>query len=173
MWSRLFIPDPGSGSLLFTHYGSKIPDPGGKKAPEPGPGSATLFKSQIFASTRRFRALLNNIRIFWRNLAQRHTVIVWLSTNFLTPLKDHFHTKIKSSFTCGIAEIHIVWRLLDEYRAGQVLTAPWKNFYIIVFIRFGGIMPFFLNLFLSYTIYIHVLLITKKKYDSLYLLYFG
>jgi hypothetical protein len=39
-------PDPkhcvaaGSGSLLFT---SRIPDPGVKKAPDPGSGSATLL----------------------------------------------------------------------------------------------------------------------------------
>ncbi len=33
---------PGSGSWLFTHPGFRIPDPGVKKAPDPGSGSATL-----------------------------------------------------------------------------------------------------------------------------------
>ncbi len=42
MWSGLFIPDPGSGCWLSTHPGSRIPDPGVKKAPDPGSGSATL-----------------------------------------------------------------------------------------------------------------------------------
>ena len=36
------IPDPGSGCWLSTHPGSRIPDPGVKKAPDPGSGSATL-----------------------------------------------------------------------------------------------------------------------------------
>jgi hypothetical protein len=35
------IRDPGSGKNLF-----RIPDPGVKKAPDPGSGSATLKKSQ-------------------------------------------------------------------------------------------------------------------------------
>jgi hypothetical protein len=34
--SRMFIPDPGSGFF-------SIPDPGVKKAPDSGPGSATLI----------------------------------------------------------------------------------------------------------------------------------
>ncbi len=42
IWSGLFIPDPGSGCWLSTHPGSRIPDPGVIKAPDPG--SATLFK---------------------------------------------------------------------------------------------------------------------------------
>jgi hypothetical protein len=53
IWSGLSIPDPeygsrirntdpGSGSWFFTHLGSRIPDPGVKKAPDPGSGSATL-----------------------------------------------------------------------------------------------------------------------------------
>ncbi len=35
---RLFIPDPGSRIWMLTFY----PDPGVKKAPDPGSGSATL-----------------------------------------------------------------------------------------------------------------------------------
>jgi hypothetical protein len=42
IWSGLFIPDPGSGCWLSTHPGSRIPDPGVKKAPDPGSRSATL-----------------------------------------------------------------------------------------------------------------------------------
>jgi hypothetical protein len=37
------IRDPGSGK-----NSSRIPDPGGKKAPDPGSGSATLIKIYIF-----------------------------------------------------------------------------------------------------------------------------
>jgi hypothetical protein len=42
------VPDPGSrgqkgtGSRILTFYPSRIPDPGVKKAPDPGYGSATL-----------------------------------------------------------------------------------------------------------------------------------
>jgi hypothetical protein len=44
----LFIPeqDPGSGTCFFTHL--SIPDPGVKKAPNPGSGSATLNASNFF-----------------------------------------------------------------------------------------------------------------------------
>jgi hypothetical protein len=34
---------PGSGSCLITYPGTRIPDPGIKKAPNPGSGSATLL----------------------------------------------------------------------------------------------------------------------------------
>jgi hypothetical protein len=37
MLSNIWIWDPGSGKNLF-----RIPDPGVKKAPDPGSGSATL-----------------------------------------------------------------------------------------------------------------------------------
>ncbi len=38
IWSGLFIPDPhpGSGPWFYTHTGSRIPDLGGKKAPDAG-----------------------------------------------------------------------------------------------------------------------------------------
>ncbi len=36
IWFELFIPDPGSGCWLSTHPGSRILDPGVKKAPDPG-----------------------------------------------------------------------------------------------------------------------------------------
>jgi hypothetical protein len=36
--SKIWVWDPGSGKNLF-----RIPDPGVKKAPDPGYGSATLF----------------------------------------------------------------------------------------------------------------------------------
>ncbi len=47
------IRDPGSGKNLF-----RIPDPGVKKAPDPGSGSATLvfwIKSPIFSSKTKIR----------------------------------------------------------------------------------------------------------------------
>jgi hypothetical protein len=40
------IRDPGSGKNLF-----RIPDPGVKKAPDPGSGSATLEKSATYYSS--------------------------------------------------------------------------------------------------------------------------
>jgi hypothetical protein len=40
--SRIRIPDPDLYFLSIPDPGSKIPDPGFKKAPDPGPGSATL-----------------------------------------------------------------------------------------------------------------------------------
>jgi hypothetical protein len=38
--SRIWVRDPGSGKNLF-----RIPDPGVKKVPDPGSGSATLVFS--------------------------------------------------------------------------------------------------------------------------------
>jgi hypothetical protein len=38
--SKIWVWDPGSGKNLF-----QIPDPGVKKAPDPGSGSATLINS--------------------------------------------------------------------------------------------------------------------------------
>jgi hypothetical protein len=40
--SKIWIWDPGSGKNLF-----RIPDPGVKKAPDPGSGSATLVEVRI------------------------------------------------------------------------------------------------------------------------------
>jgi hypothetical protein len=53
--SKIWVWDPGSGKNLF-----RIPDPGVKKAPDPGSGSATLlthkshvgFLSGIFSPDR-------------------------------------------------------------------------------------------------------------------------
>ncbi len=51
IWSGMFIPDPylRSGSWFF--YPSGILDTGVKKAPDPGSGSATLTKRNIFNPT--------------------------------------------------------------------------------------------------------------------------
>jgi hypothetical protein len=40
--------DLGSGIRKKTYSGSRIPDPGVKKAPDPGSGSATLSKWLLF-----------------------------------------------------------------------------------------------------------------------------
>jgi hypothetical protein len=40
MLSKIWVWDPGSGKSLF-----RIPDPGVKKAPDPGSGSATLLSA--------------------------------------------------------------------------------------------------------------------------------
>jgi len=37
------VVHPASGSWLFIHHGSRSPDPGVKKAPDPGSRSATLL----------------------------------------------------------------------------------------------------------------------------------
>jgi hypothetical protein len=39
------VVHPGSRILMLTFYPSRIPDPGVKKAPDPGSGSTTLQKS--------------------------------------------------------------------------------------------------------------------------------
>ncbi len=39
--SKIWVRDPGSGIRKKTYSGSQIPDPGVKKAPDPGSGSAT------------------------------------------------------------------------------------------------------------------------------------
>jgi hypothetical protein len=39
---KIWVRDPGSGKNLF-----RIPDPGVKKAPDPGSGSATLHIARI------------------------------------------------------------------------------------------------------------------------------
>jgi hypothetical protein len=42
------IRDPRSGiRKKKIHPGSRIPDPGGEKAPDPGSGSATLLREKI------------------------------------------------------------------------------------------------------------------------------
>ena len=45
------IRDPRSGiqDPEKTYSGSRIPDPGVKKAPDPGSGSATLINSEMFS----------------------------------------------------------------------------------------------------------------------------
>jgi hypothetical protein len=40
----LFIPDPDPESRIQGVKKHRIPDPGGKKAPDPGSGSATLLR---------------------------------------------------------------------------------------------------------------------------------
>jgi hypothetical protein len=42
---------PGSRIRMLTFYQSRIPDPGVKKAPDPGSGSATLVVISIFVET--------------------------------------------------------------------------------------------------------------------------
>ncbi len=42
--SKIWVWDPGSGKNLS---GSRIPNPGVKKAPDPGSGSATLAEQQV------------------------------------------------------------------------------------------------------------------------------
>jgi hypothetical protein len=46
MLSKIWVWDPGSGKNLF-----RIPDPGVKKAPDPGSGSATLINTERFYSS--------------------------------------------------------------------------------------------------------------------------
>jgi hypothetical protein len=44
--SKIRVWDPGSGKTLF-----RIPDPGVKKAPDPGSGSATLLNAFLYIET--------------------------------------------------------------------------------------------------------------------------
>jgi hypothetical protein len=46
--SKIWVWDPGSGKNLF-----RIPDPGVKKAPDPGSGSATLL--EILSRRKNYR----------------------------------------------------------------------------------------------------------------------
>jgi hypothetical protein len=41
------VVDPEPRIRMLTFYPSRIPDPGVKKAPDPGSGSATLKKSPV------------------------------------------------------------------------------------------------------------------------------
>jgi hypothetical protein len=50
--SKIWVWDPGSGKNLF-----RIPDPGVKKAPDPGSGSATLFNMQLCTLSTALRLL--------------------------------------------------------------------------------------------------------------------
>jgi hypothetical protein len=43
------VVHPGSRIRMLTFYPSRIPDPGVKKAPDPGSGSATLLKNTNYA----------------------------------------------------------------------------------------------------------------------------
>ncbi len=47
IWSGLFIPDPDADFLP-----SRIPDPGVKKAPNPGSGSATLVRVSLMSTQK-------------------------------------------------------------------------------------------------------------------------
>jgi hypothetical protein len=49
MLSNIWVWDPGSGKKLF-----RIPDPGVKKAPDPGSGSATLVGGQYFGRRKMY-----------------------------------------------------------------------------------------------------------------------
>jgi hypothetical protein len=51
------VVHPGSRIWMMTFYPSRIPDPGVKKSPDPGSGSATLyylFSNYIFMNARIF-----------------------------------------------------------------------------------------------------------------------
>ena len=73
--SKIWVWDPGSGKDLF-----RIPDPGVKKAPDPGSGSATLKRSFNFSRCTveegnfehliNFKAFLKIWRIFFRPFFQ-------------------------------------------------------------------------------------------------------
>ncbi len=52
LWSGMLIPDPGSGSWFF--YPSRIPDPGVKKAPDPGSGSAHCMQPTLTQQITNF-----------------------------------------------------------------------------------------------------------------------
>ncbi len=47
--SVMFIPDPDPGSGIMVFYPSRIPNPGVKKAPDHGSGSATLIMEVCFS----------------------------------------------------------------------------------------------------------------------------
>jgi hypothetical protein len=54
--SKIWVRDPGSGKNLF-----QIPDPGVKKAPDPGSGSATLKKRIVGL---RFQLISSFLKFF-------------------------------------------------------------------------------------------------------------
>jgi hypothetical protein len=48
------VVHPGSQIRMLTFYPSRFPDPGVKKAPDPGSGSATLIKGRICNRVRNY-----------------------------------------------------------------------------------------------------------------------
>ncbi len=80
IWSRMLIPDPGSGLFSIPDPGSglfSIPDPGAKKAPDPGSGSITLDFQYIQLPRFLFAVQYGNVQecctrylnnVLWRNL---------------------------------------------------------------------------------------------------------
>jgi hypothetical protein len=55
---------PGSGSRIRIFYPSRIPDPGVKKAPDPGSGSATLKVSRLLIRTEEKRKNWMSLGLF-------------------------------------------------------------------------------------------------------------
>jgi hypothetical protein len=83
--SKIWVWDPGSGKNLFRipDPGSRIPDPGVKKAPDPGSGSATLILS---VHNRGIEGLLNGY-------AMSYPIYEYFAipNNVLAYLKGHYH----------------------------------------------------------------------------------
>jgi hypothetical protein len=59
------IRDPGSGKNLF-----RIPDPGVKKAPDPGSGSATLDSVYVMLVSREIVYLNNTVNSLFLHLSK-------------------------------------------------------------------------------------------------------
>jgi hypothetical protein len=78
--SKIWIWDPGSGKNLY-----RIPDPGVKKAPDPGSRSATLWECVVYlAKSSPLRvhtrivlqwATFNEVSIAWKKLIQKVKII--------------------------------------------------------------------------------------------------
>jgi hypothetical protein len=84
--SKICIWDPGSGKNLF-----RIPDPGVKKAPDPGSGSATLSSAVVFFPTiffASFRMVAFNYPLSEKGLVQLRHVIVARTRKFAFKLAE-------------------------------------------------------------------------------------
>jgi hypothetical protein len=74
------VVHPGSRILMLTFYPSRIPDPGVKKAPDPGSGSTILHNTIVTAIfLQKWGSIRRNVFSSKRQYSRRHHTIVMAS----------------------------------------------------------------------------------------------
>ena len=96
----IWVVHPGSGILFF--YPSRIPDPGTKKAPEPGSGSATLPEGLLRNASMEF---VDPLRCFKEALRVHGSAIIGSGSSIFKIIWIRF----SGSELCIPAKRHSLW----------------------------------------------------------------